>query len=215
MKNLFKVFLIMICLVSLPLYAGASQISSSSDPSLSGATLIDFSSQPLGVFTSLSIGNVILSTSNNQVGYVTDAWGGSYNATGRSMENQNNSNSFNFLRFDFSTPVNAFGFNMGASNEDWILRAYNSSNSLLEAFTLPQTWYSNAGEFYGIANPNIAYATLTQVTSVNEPGGIDHIIMDNFKYVTGQINSVPEPATMLLLGSGLLGLLGFRRKIKK
>lgn len=131
------------------------------------------------------------------------------------MENQNNSNSFNFLRFDFSTPVNAFGFNMGASNEDWILRAYDSSSGILEAFTLPQTWFSNAGEFYGIANPNIAYATLTQVTSVNESGGIDYIIMDNFKYVTGQINSVPEPATMLLLGSGLLGLLGFRRKIKK
>jgi hypothetical protein len=131
------------------------------------------------------------------------------------MENQNNSNSFNFLRFDFSTPVNAFGFNMGASNEDWILRAYDSSSGILEAFTLPQTWFSNAGDFFGIANPNIAYATLTQVTSVNEPGGIDYIIMDNFKYVTGQINSVPEPATMLLLGSGLLGLLGFRRKIKK
>jgi hypothetical protein len=199
MKNLFKVFFIMICLISLPLYAGAAQISSSSDPSLSGATLIDFSSQSLGVFTSLSIGNVILSTSNNQVGYITDAWGGQYNATGRSMENQNNSNSFNFLRFDFSTPVNAFGFNMGASNEDWILRAYDSSSGILEAFTLPQTWFSNAGDFFGIANPNIAYA----------------IIMDNFKYVTGQINSVPEPATMLLLGSGLLGLLGFRRKIKK
>jgi hypothetical protein len=42
--------------------------------------------------------------------------------------------------------------------------------------------------------------------------GIDWMLYGNLNDVEIRIDPVPEPATMLLLGSGLIGLAGYRRK---
>ena len=52
-------------------------------------------------------------------------------------------------------------------------------------------------------------------TDPNENGLWTDYSFDVTFNIYGSPASVPEPATMLLFGSGLMGLVGFRRKFKK
>ena len=109
------------------------------------------------------------------------------------------------FRADFTiSGVTSVSVVMGDYNADLdnlFLQAYNSSNVLLDSatFSLPST--TNGGPTLSVSSADIAYVIFGSTGTSN-----NSVFFDNFSY-----NVVPLPPTALLLGSGLLGLVGWRR----
>lgn len=178
-------------------------------PSLAGGTVVDFDTAASGLFGAQSYGALTITGVDAPFTIGSD-FIGSFNTRGvKSLYND-----FDFipmqLRFDFSSPVDAFGFNWGAADNSWTLQAYSSGGAFLELVLLPPVFGSNAGEYVGLAAAGISYAILTD-TKDNIPAG-DYIFIDNFTYV-GDDPIVPDAgASLALLGLGLSGLVALRRK---
>lgn len=108
------------------------------------------------------------------------------------------------LRADFTAPVYRVGFDYSFGNLPLSLELYNSSNTLIEAVSTGLTTPGFLG--LDVGPTQVAYAII-------HDGGFDYTI-DNFRFEnpTHNTNQVPEPSTLLLLGSGLAGLGFWRMK---
>ena len=191
-----------LCVTSMS--AGAQQISSQADPSLTGSTLVDFSSATLGSYASLTFGNLTL-TGIGGLFRIDNGYSGSYGTTGNSLDN--NQGQTQIIRFSFATAVDALGFGLGAADTRASnLTLYDASSNVLASYATP--FGPNYDQYTGFAVAGISYADLT--LQAYGSGSYDYVLIDDVRYVDA--TATPEPASLALLGTGLLALIPIARR---
>ena len=175
-----------------------------SDGALTGGTVVDFDSTTSGTYALLTYGDLKI-TANGPM-HVGPDFNGLYNTTGGKslFDPYSDNGGFTAWRFDFASGTNAFGFNWGAADAIWTLRAYDSSSVLLDSLALTATGPSNAGHYFGLAAAGISYATLTT------GGGGDWVFIDRFTYNARDTGVPDSGATLAMLGLAFVSLACFR-----
>ena len=121
--------------------------------------------------------------------------------------------SITFSNFnDSSTVINAFGLciiDWASSEAEGVLTFSNEIGDSFMVASSPPSRPDYDTFFFGvISDTPFTEATLTTTTD-------DGWNFCDRVYYGSDATPIPEPATMLLVGSGLIGLAGFRRKFKK
>ena len=131
------------------------------------------------------------------------AWTGALGPMAGLNDNTDFWGSTDTMTFAFSHPVNAVGgflnyYIYGSTSTT--IAVWDANWNLIDTYDLSFVTNGNndTGAFYGFAEPNstISYFTLT----------------DNYIGIVGLTYATPEPASLLLLGSGLLGAVAYGRK---
>jgi hypothetical protein len=114
------------------------------------------------------------------------------------------------VRMTFDDPVYGFfGDFMGAGNVD-LLEMVLISDSGSTSIFVPGLGHEGGG--FGFMDTDFAFNEILFLNNRNDRFDLDNIAGAT---IDREFESIPEPATIFLLGSSLIGLAGFSRRFKK
>ncbi len=170
-------------------------------PVLALGVNINFDAGPTGNFNTITFNNVTFKGIDGPF-LIGNPYINQYNTSGvNSLQTGNVLSPFlpSVWEFDFATPVNAFAFDFGASDDTWQMKAFDGANVQIDNQTFAPINGSSLGEYFGLVAPNMAKVLLIDLKD-NYVGG-DQVFIDDFRF-TSEV--VPEPTSGVLGGIGAL-----------
>lgn len=167
----------------------------------SGATFMDFENGSLAQFSGLGGGTAIAIQDTNQYSWMN------FGTNKAAFINLNSPTTMPYIRIAPSSSVTAFALNIFSANPNAL--TFSVSVNSGTPFTVSTNAIGNPPGFIGVTSDTPITSIDLMLQNVASNSGAYEFV-DNFR--TAQADQTPEVATLLLIGSGLVGMMAIRKR---